>query len=286
MKNPNYYLSKARAILGDKIASGTENRWDSTDLLDFLNRGIEEIFTFENLAKGSRIIVIQDGKPHLALTEFALSVSRAELRDGAFLPFITRKELDVLDSKWSQLKGKPEALIYDQTDVGNLQIFPIPKDAELDITHYPPTAMGGEYTDTYLGQDLSPNEIELQGATHTDDFFGIPTIVGASAVESWEVRIFYNRRAKEYTDQEEIDVDSRLQTALIHFIVHEALLLGNDTENRDLGMLYYKKFRNRIEQLDKLSNDRGGDRMDSSTYNTGFNLDAFDKPFSIQATER
>lgn len=302
-KLASYYLSRARTKLGDDKPSGTEdtNRWSDAVLLEFLNEGVEKLASMYRLAQRNVSVEVVEGKADYDFTDIAYEISRVEFYGRGKLIFISRLELDRLynsgdlysqsntialgtgnsGSNWQEHTGTPTHVVYDKTDVGKVRLYPVPDEEAIDrlrASLISEPAFGETVDLEANGLNSSLNDLiaydKLGDVTlPAAGSFGIPVLADITIPEPSPLQIFFDAKFPEYSIGKSVEIDDRLKTPLVNYIIAEALLIGNDTENRDLARVYMGKFEDAVEKIQEMSENEGADRDYTVDYNNGFNLE-------------
>jgi len=276
-----YYERRARSILGDVVANaGDTSRWKSTDLLDFLNDGIEDIASSQKLMKHTKVVELEALKADYDFTDFAYEITRIEYTPKGKLTFTSRHFLDRrLGKSWLSEIGTPIRAVFDKSDVGKLRFYPIPDNKQFKVVNLEAdSAFYGEVTSVLVDGVETPLEDMITAVPPTATIqvlgdYGIAVLESAELAVPYRAKLFYDAKMPIYVANDIVEVDSRLKRPLIDYIVSEALALGIDSENRDLAIKYRKKFDSRIAELNMTAINSGGDAHAVVPYNNGFNLE-------------
>lgn len=218
-------IQNIRYSLSDTDANAY--RWSDARIMQLLNEGINDIAKNTTLFVETVFVALADGMPDLDLSGYATKFVRAEYLDLP-IPIKSFEEMDKNNS-WQKEEGDTlKALVYNKQRNGVLRTYPILKNA------YNPYIT---YSQLYgITTDITYSDIAPVMANHYGDISFVPN----DAL----VKLYYVRQhAKITTLSQELIIDELCEKPLILYVVGNALLDNQDTQNVELGstklQLYY-----------------------------------------------
>lgn len=225
----------------DTLADPKKERWSDDRLLRLLDEAQKDFARQTSLLKGYVNIMLEPYNAEYTLPIDCWRVTRAHYA-GCLLPPLSFEAIDQQDLAWYTRKGDSLiALVFDQRNENIIRCYPIPTEAAIQSDSYtftPASRFGvvtslSDYTlDSHYGVVTS-----LQDSAIAQEIFSSPYGVVTSISETeGALEIFYIRDPKTIADlADELEVSSRWDIALKHYIVGHAFLDDLDTAYQQRG---------------------------------------------------
>ena len=232
----------------DTLADPKKERWSDDRLLRLLDEAQKDFARQTSLLKGYANIPLIPFTATYSLPEDCWRITRAHYAER-HLRLVSHEAMDEFDPDWYTRQGSTiEALVFDQRNDSVIRCYPIPDDSSVAYNYTfeqsdTPEYVGagrfgvvtefGDYTfDRVFGVTTSLFDPEI-----TIESFNSPYGVLADVGESiGNIAIFYIRdpgRIKYITD--ELEISSRWDIALKHYVVGHAFLDDLDTAYQQRG---------------------------------------------------
>ena len=289
-------LRLARQTLGDK----EKERWSDQDLIDLLDLGHKDYAHHANLLRGVYTIPLQVGVAVYTLPDDVFMITRAEfdqckialtsydrmdeqgakqvINDNSYNSNYTKSRAnsdfssDYIKFCWEETTGsEPEALVYDQGNLGEVRVYPIPDDSSIGtaytftnesgvdpfegselygvvtaITDYSISTVYGVLTDLYDPAIKVENFQEIDGVT---------TAIGLTA---GNIVIRYVKTPDTLLNtSDQLSTPRAFDTGLKYFIVGHALRNDLDVRNTERGNSELALYDRELELAKHVSSQNG-----------------------------
>ena len=232
----------------DTLADPKKERWSDDRLLRLLDEAQKDFARQTSLLKGYANIPLIPFTATYSLPEDCWRITRAHFAER-HLRLVSHEAMDEFDRDWYTRQGSTiEALVFDQRNDSVIRCYPIPDDSSVAYNYTfeqsdTPEYAGagrfgvvtelGDYTfDSVFGVTTNLFDLEIT-AESFDSPYGVLTDAGESV---GNIAIFYIRdpaRIKYITD--ELEISSRWDIALKHYVVGHAFLDDLDTQYQQRG---------------------------------------------------
>ena len=232
----------------DTLADPKKERWSDDRLLRLLDEAQKDFARQTSLLKGYANILLIPFTATYSLPEDCWRITRAHYAER-HLRLVSHEAMDEFDPDWYTRQGSAiDALVFDQRNDSVIRCYPIPDDSSVAYSYTfeqsdTPEYAGagrfgvvtefGDYTfDGVFGVTTSMFDPEITTESF-DSPYGVLVDAGESA---GNIAIFYIRdpvRIKYITD--ELEISSRWDIALKHYVVGHAFLDDLDTQYQQRG---------------------------------------------------
>ena len=232
----------------DTLADPKKERWSDDRLLRLLDEAQKDFARQTSLLKGYANIPLIPFTATYSLPEDCWRITRAHYAERN-LRLVSHEAMDAFDEDWYTRQGSTiETLVFDQRNDNVIRCYPIPDDSSVEYNYTfeqsdtPEYAGAGrfgvvtEFADYTFDGVFGVTTGLFDPAISTESFdspYGVLTDVGES---TGNIAIFYIRdpqRIKYMTD--ELEISSRWDIALKHYIVGHAFLDDLDTQYQQRG---------------------------------------------------
>ena len=275
----SYFIDKARTKLADEIEVGREPRWSRDQLLSGLNEALQDISNRYHLSKVNSSMDITAFQADYDMSKSIGEINRAEYTPTGVLKTTSRHQMDKKFGKdWGLKTGTPIFLVADETDLGHFTLYPAPDDKQFteQVLTLNPLDTFGETTEVfYDGEFRTIAWFQAEGYVEDlSQYYGLTTIKSISLIKRHKLKLWYDSLVVNLTIGQNVPIADRIQTAVINYIVHYALLIGNDSENRNLSKTFFVLYSDAIADLEAQTHNSGVKSSTGSAFNNGFSHEA------------
>lgn len=273
-------LTRAR----DTLADPNKERWSDDRLLRLLDEAQKDFARQTSLLKGYTTIPVTPNISVYSLPADCWRITRAHYAERN-LRLVSHEAMDTLDEDWYTRTGPTiEALVFDQRNDNVVRCYPIPDDSSVQYnytfeqTDTPEYAGAGrfgvvtEFSDyTFAGvfgvvTDLFDPNIQTESF---DPIYGVVTDVGES---SGNIAIFYIRDPMTIQSiDDELEISSRWDVALKHYVIGHAFLDDLDTQYQQRGSTALSLYDRELNMAQRTARHDGtAAQIYETSYNGGF----------------
>lgn len=222
-------LHKVRKVLADN----KKQRWSDDDLISLFNDGLENFILQARTLKLKSYIELEQNTAIYNLSDFAISIDRIQYLERALVSK-TEEDMDRIDISWQIKEGKePKYVIFDNLQQGVFRLYPI-------------------VTDNVLNNIEQNNKYGvLIDISVLDDLFLLPSFAEAEQAGKKFIIVYYVGKPREVasdSQDEDIDLDTIYDQALIAYISGQALRYDADTLNRQFGAEQLSIYKSYVDQ--------------------------------------
>ena len=217
----------------DVLADHKKQRWSDEVLIRLLNEGLLNFILQARTLKLKAYIELENNTAVYDLSKYAISIDRVQYLEKV-LGSKTEEEMDKMDISWQVKEGsKPELIVFDNQKQGVFRIYPI-------ITQ---NALDNIEQNSLYGILIDINVI--------DDLFKLPSFGNVSYEGKKFIIVYYTGKPRILTidsADEDIDLDTLYDQAMISYISGQALRFDADTLNRQFGAEQLSIYKSYVEQ--------------------------------------
>jgi hypothetical protein len=207
----------------DTLADPSGDRWDDPRLLRLVDEAQKDIVRHAKLLNKTYSTIIPANTNSVELPDDLMLLTRVTVNNEK-LDFISRENLDKVNTKWELDVGKPEYIITDKIGPKEIQIYPI-----LEDTNYSLTVPGTAFTIDDYGVVAGIED----GTSNISDLFGTVSQILES---SYLFVIHYLKKPETISSVEDLlEIDELFDKAIKYYVVGKALRDDMDTQNRAVG---------------------------------------------------
>ena len=217
----------------DVLADHKKQRWSDEVLIRLLNEGLLNFILQARTLKLKTYIELENNTAVYDLSKYAISIDRVQYLEKV-LGSKTEEEMDKMDISWQVKEGsEPELIVFDNQKQGAFRIYPI-------ITQ---NALDNIEQNSLYGILIDINVI--------DDLFKLPSFGNAPFGGKKFIIVYYTGKPRILTIDsvdEDIDLDTLYDQAMISYISGQALRFDADTLNRQFGAEQLSIYKSYVEQ--------------------------------------
>lgn len=222
-------ISDTRVVLGDPNGL----RYPTDTLISLVNQALRRICLAANLLKTKSYVKLENNTAIYNLSPYALKIDRIEYLDKN-IELKDSIELDKLDPDWHNTTGDTvQYIVMDNTSNGKFYIYP---------------KLTNNVLNNITSNSLYGGIIDI---TVTDGLFELPVDTIGSYSYKY-LTVYYTKKPDTVTidtTDEEFEVDSAIDDAIMYFVTGFALRLDNDTLNRQFGVEQLQLFETSMTEL-------------------------------------
>ena len=207
----------------DVLADHKKQRWSDEVLIRLLNEGLLNFILQARTLKLKAYIELENNTAVYDLSKYAISIDRVQYL-----------EMDKMNISWQIKEGsEPELIVFDNQKQGVFRIYPI-------ITQ---NALDNIEQNSLYGILIDINVI--------DDLFKLPSFGNVSYEGKKFIIVYYTGKPRIVTidsADEDIDLDTLYDQAMISYISGQALRFDADTLNRQFGAEQLSIYKSYVEQ--------------------------------------
>lgn len=217
----------------DVLADHKKQRWSDEVLIRLLNEGLLNFILQSRTLKLKAYIELENNTAVYDLSKYAISIDRVQYLEKV-LGSKTEEEMDKMNISWQIKEGsEPELIVFDNQKQGVFRIYPI-------ITQ---NALDNIEQNSLYGILIDINVI--------DDLFKLPSFGNVSYEGKKFIIVYYTGKPRILTidsADEDIDLDTLYDQAMISYISGQALRFDADTLNRQFGAEQLSIYKSYVEQ--------------------------------------
>lgn len=217
----------------DVLADHKKQRWSDEVLIRLLNEGLLNFILQARTLKLKAYIELENNTAVYDLSKYAISIDRVQYLEKV-LGSKTEEEMDKMNISWQIKEGsEPELIVFDNQKQGVFRIYPI-------ITQ---NALDNIEQNSLYGILIDINVI--------DDLFKLPSFGNVSYEGKKFIIVYYTGKPRILTIDsvdEDIDLDTLYDQAMISYISGQALRFDADTLNRQFGAEQLSIYKSYVEQ--------------------------------------
>ena len=217
----------------DVLADHKKQRWSDEVLIRLLNEGLLNFILQARTLKLKAYIELENNTAVYDLSKYAISIDRVQYLEKV-LGSKTEEEMDKMNISWQIKEGsEPELIVFDNQKQGVFRIYPI-------ITQ---NALDNIEQNSLYGILIDINVI--------DDLFKLPSFGNVSYEGKKFIIVYYTGKPRILTiasADEDIDLDTLYDQAMISYISGQALRFDADTLNRQFGAEQLSIYKSYVEQ--------------------------------------
>ena len=217
----------------DVLADHKKQRWSDEVLIRLLNEGLLNFILQARTLKLKAYIELENNTAVYDLSKYAISIDRVQYLEKV-LGSKTEEEMDKMNISWQIKEGsEPELIVFDNQKQGGFRIYPI-------ITQ---NALDNIEQNSLYGILIDINVI--------DDLFKLPSFGNVSYEGKKFIIVYYTGKPRILTIDsvdEDIDLDTLYDQAMISYISGQALRFDADTLNRQFGAEQLSIYKSYVEQ--------------------------------------
>ena len=229
-------MTRVQSILisvRDVLADHKKQRWSDDVLIRLFNEGLLNFILQARTLKLKTYIELENNTAMYNLSDQVISIDRIQYLEKV-LESKTEEDMDKLDISWQTKTGtEPKYVIFDNMQKGVFRIFPRLDNSGLNNI---------EQNQLYgILIDLEVN----------DDLYLIPSINNAAYSGKKFLIVYYIGKPKIVTFDtldEDVDIDSLYDQAIVAYISGQALRFDADTLNRNFGAEQLSIYKSYVEQ--------------------------------------
>jgi len=229
-------LTRIESILlqvRDVLADHKKQRWSDEVLIRLLNEGLLNFILQARTLKLKAYIELENNTAVYDLSKYAISIDRVQYLEKV-LGSKTEEEMDKMNISWQIKEGsEPELIVFDNQKQGVFRIYPI-------ITQ---NALDNIEQNSLYGILIDINVI--------DDLFKLPSFGNVSYEGKKFIIVYYTGKPRILTidsADDDIDLDTLYDQAMISYISGQALRFDADTLNRQFGAEQLSIYKSYVEQ--------------------------------------
>lgn len=272
-------LKSARVTLADKNGE----RWTDADLITILDEGHKDLCRQTQILNGQADVSLTIGDDYFSLPEDCWMITRIIYEDKV-LPLISHNDLDqntlarynidfgssIAAYNWEATVGLPQAIVFDQRNLQECRVFPIPSDeiSDFDYTFARPEDRPIEFA----GDELYGVITEISNPEYTfSSDFGITTdlydpsikvedfdsdfglVTGISEVNA-VLKVYYVKNPADIAAVEDkLETPYMFDTALKYYVVGHAFMNDLNQEYQQKGAQQLQFYQRELDIADKTS---------------------------------
>lgn len=222
-------LTSVRDVLADQ----KKLRWSDENLIRLFNEGLSNFILQAKTLKLRSYIELENSTALYNLSAYVVSIDRVQYLDRV-LESKTEEDMDKLDLTWQSKTGaEPKYIIFDNLQKGIFRIFPRLDNSGLNNIEQ--NQLYGVLIDIEVNEDL----------------YRIPSFNNAAFESSKYMVIYYTGKPRKVyleSSDDEIDLDSLYDQAMIAYISGQALRYDADTLNRNFGAEQLSIYKSYVDQ--------------------------------------
>lgn len=217
----------------DVLADHKKQRWSDEVLIRLFNEALLNFILQARTLKLKAYIELENNTAIYDFSKYAISVDRVQYLEKV-LGSKTEEEMDKFDISWQIREGnEPELAVFDNQKQGVFRLYPIVTSNALDNIEQ----------NSLYGILIDINVV--------DDLFKLPSFGNASYSGKKFIIVYYTGKPRIVTLStldDEIDLDSLYDQAIISYISGQALRFDADTLNRQFGAEQLSIYKSYVEQ--------------------------------------
>lgn len=204
----------------DVLADHGKQRWSDDTLLRLFNEGLNNFVQQTKSLKLRSYIPIELNTAIYDMSPYAMSIDRVQYMSKVLVAK-TEEDMDKIDLLWQEaVNEEPKFIIFDGLKKGQFRIYP--KINNLTVNNVSQNQPYGILID-----------IEM-----TDDLVQIPEFTNIAFDSTKYLAVYYIGKPNKVaidTEDDDLDLDSIYDPAIVAYISGQALRLDADTLNRQFG---------------------------------------------------
>jgi hypothetical protein len=242
-------ISAIRPLVGDENST----RYTDDRILDIINEAQRDLVKKTGMLVTKSEIALVAEQADYTLPSDLYSLSRVTV-GGIRIPFSSTSLMDEKSDSWENVVGtSPEYIIYDQSNLDEIRVYPIP--STVTLVSEPPTTT-------------------LEGSMPYGAFMGYSSDTNTSGVINGTLQITYQRKPTDGTIGNSLDndIDNIYKEVVVYYCASVLLLESHNDREVSRGTMYQGKYTEEINNLivNKATNFSTSNNR-NSTYRSGFN---------------